>query len=275
MQVITAEYAGVCWGVKRALDMVEDAASQGGATYTLGPLIHNPQVVDQLETQGVKAIDDAANVSQGTVVLRTHGVHPSVVTTIKSRGLGMVDATCPHVTKAQQTAKRLTEAGYTVLVVGRAAHPEVQGIVGHAHDKAIVVGDVSDIPEHLSDPVGIVVQTTEEVEKLDVIVAELESRGIHPEVHNTICSATSQRQDAAARLAQTVDAMIIIGGKNSSNTTHLYEICKSFCPQSFHIEQLSEIQDGWFEGVERIGVTAGASTPDNQIAPVIEYLQAL
>ncbi|MDK7723606.1 4-hydroxy-3-methylbut-2-enyl diphosphate reductase [Slackia exigua] len=275
MKVVRAEHAGVCYGVERALDMVRDAMDGDEDVFTIGPLIHNPRVVAQLKDHGVESIEGPADVDHGIVVLRTHGVEPSVVEELDERGLSSIDATCPHVSRAQKAAADFAAQGMTVLVIGRASHPEVRGICAHAAGSAVVVADASEIPADIAGPVGIVVQTTENKSKLDKVVADLRGRGIEPVVKNTICSATRKRQDAAADLADKVDALVVIGGKNSSNTTHLFEICRAHCSRSYHIETEDEIDPAWFDGVEAVGVTAGASTPDEQIEAVVARIESL
>lgn len=275
MRVVRAKHAGVCYGVERALDMAVAAMMDEDDTYTLGPLIHNPTVVKQLEEQGVKAAKCVDDIESGIVVIRSHGVEPHVPQQLKDKGLTVIDATCPHVAKAQRSAGELRDAGGTVVVIGRAEHPEVKGLCGHAGERAVVVADVDELPDELIEPVGIVVQTTESKEKLDSVVEAIRARGIEPVVKNTICFATRQRQNSAADLADEVDAIVVIGGKNSSNTTHLYDICKAHCERSYFIEHVDEIDPAWFEGCETVGVTAGASTPDDQICAVVDYLETL
>lgn len=275
MRVIRAKHAGVCYGVERALDMAVVAMMDEEDTYTLGPLIHNPTVVKQLEEQGVVAAESVDDIDGGIVVIRSHGVEPHVMQELKDKGLTVIDATCPHVAKAQRSAGELRDAGGTVVVIGRAEHPEVKGLCGHAGDRAVVVADVDELPADLIEPVGVVVQTTESKEKLDAVVDAIRARGIEPVVKNTICFATRQRQNSAADLADEVDAIVVIGGKNSSNTTHLYDICKAHCDRSYFIERVEEIDSVWFAGCETVGVTAGASTPDDQICAVVDYLETL
>ncbi len=275
MRVVRAKHAGVCYGVERALDMAVAAMMDEDDTYTLGPLIHNPTVVKQLEEQGVKAAKCVDDIESGIVVIRSHGVEPHVLQQLKDKGLTVIDATCPHVAKAQRSAGELRDAGGTVVVIGRAEHPEVKGLCGHAGERAVVVADVDELPDELIEPVGIVVQTTESKETLNAVVEAIRARGIEPVVKNTICFATRQRQNSAADLADEVDAIVVIGGKNSSNTTHLYDICKAHCERSYFIERVDEIDPAWFEGCETVGVTAGASTPDDQICAVVDYLETL
>ncbi len=277
MQVILAKFAGACYGVQRALDMVDDLLSEDAKVTTLGPLIHNPQVVSKLESQGVKVSHDAAGIDGGTVVIRSHGVTPQVRSELERRGLEVADATCPHVARAQAGAAELASLGCRVLVVGEAGHPEVEGLVAYARESgaaADVVLGAEDIPHGLYDPIGVVVQTTQTRENLDGIISELEARGLHPIVKDTICSATRRRQKTAYELASKVDAMVVIGGRNSSNTTRLSEICAQVCPRTFHIETADEVRGLALEGCESIGITAGASTPEDQIAEVASILEA-
>lgn len=275
MNVIRAKHAGVCYGVERALDMAVAAMMDEDKTYTLGPLIHNPKVVEELRERGVEVAESVDELDEGIVVIRSHGVEPQVLSTLREKGLTVIDATCPHVAKAQRSAGELRDAGGTVIVIGRAEHPEVKGLCGHAGARAVVVADASELPETLEEPVGIVVQTTESKEKLDAVVEAVRTRGIEPEVKNTICFATRQRQNSAAALAEEVDAIVVIGGKNSSNTTHLFNICKVHCDRSFFVESAEELDPSLFDGCQTVGVTAGASTPDDQIEAVVDYLESL
>ena len=275
MQVVRAKHAGVCYGVERALDMAEAAMLDEEDTFTLGPLIHNPEVVKKLEAHGVHVADSEDDIQSGIVIIRSHGVEPQVLKRLHEKGLVVIDATCPHVAKAQRSAAELRDMGGTVVVIGRAEHPEVKGLCGHAGDAAVVVADASELPAELKEPVGVVVQTTESKEKLASVVDAIRARGIEPVVKDTVCFATRQRQEAAATLAEEVDAIVVIGGKNSSNTTHLYEICKKHCERSYFIESVSELDPAWFSSCECVGVTAGASTPDSQIQSVVDYLELL
>ena len=275
MNVIRARHAGVCYGVERALDMATAAMMDEDTTYTLGPLIHNPKVVEELKANGVVVANSIDDIDQGIVVIRSHGVEPCVIKQLSEKGLTIVDATCPHVAKAHRAAEKLREAGGTVLVIGRADHPEVMGIRAHAGDAAVVIAGPEELPENLVEPVGVVVQTTQSKEKLEAVVAALEARGIQPNVKNTICFATRRRQESAESLAKEVEAMVVIGGKNSSNTTHLYEICARHCDRAYFVENVDELSADMFEGCQTVGVTAGASTPDNQIREVIDYLETL
>lgn len=282
MEVIRASCAGACYGVERALKLVwqaigdeQQCASAARPVFTLGPLIHNPQVVAELEDSGVHAVSSLDEIEQGILVIRSHGVPPLLIEQAKSKGLSVIDATCPHVSKVQQAAQDLHEQGYTVLIVGEVGHPEVEGIFAYAGEDALAVRTVDELPDKLpSEQIGVVVQTTKSQTTLAALVEELRRRGLDPLVKNTICLSTKQRQRAAEELAKRVDAMVVIGGKNSSNTTRLYEICRESCPQTFHVESAAELDPLWFIGVSNVGVTAGASTPEEQITAVISKLES-
>ena len=278
MLVVLAENAGACYGVQRALDMANDAVREGGRVCTLGPLIHNPGVVADLERHGVRVALDVSEIEGDTVIIRSHGVTPDVLDAVRASGLKVVDATCPHVARAQKAAAELATAGCRVIVVGEPGHPEVEGLRVYAKREGMKVDVVSapeDVPDDLHAPIGIVVQTTQRRENLEAVVDAVRAKGIDPIVKRTICSATRLRQDAAAKLAGDVDAIVVIGGRNSSNTTRLAEICSAACPRTFHVESPDDLQAAWFDGCEVVGVTAGASTPENQIQAVIERLEAL
>ena len=278
MRVVRARNAGACYGVQRALDMALAAVEGGGAASTLGPLIHNPQVVADLAARGVRAVEHVEDVHAGSIVIRSHGVTPAVRRAAASRGLPVVDATCPHVARAQKAAAQLGKRLGRVVVVGEAGHPEVEGLVACAREagaEVFVAARPADLPACLREPVGVVVQTTQTRAALDAVEAALRTRGVNPEVKNTICSATSQRQEAAAELAGEVDAIVVVGGRNSSNTTRLADICAASCPRTYHIESPDEVDPAWFAGCECVGVTAGASTPEAHIAAVVARLEAL
>lgn len=276
MKVQVARHAGICYGVERALKLAEEAVATGRGVHSLGPLIHNPQAVEALRARGVEVAACVEEAPEGILVIRTHGVDPGLIEQAREMGLDVVDATCPFVSSAQQAAAQLKADGYTVLIVGEADHPEVEGIVAHTGGDAIVVEEVADIPARLgSRKVGIVVQTTQSLERLNQVVSALLPRVSELKVHNTICSATGKRQQSAEELARGVDVMVVVGGHNSGNTTRLAEICRTVNSRVHQVETADELQPGWFEGVETVGVTAGASTPDEQMAGVVAAIEAL
>lgn len=278
MKVVLAENAGACYGVQRALDMAHEASEGQGKVYTLGPLIHNPGVVADLEARGVFVAEDAGEVDEGTIIIRSHGVTPEVYEAVEARGLPIVDATCPHVARAQKAAAELARQGCRVIVVGEEGHPEVEGLKAYAKRegaKVDVVSSADDVPGDLHAPIGVVVQTTQRRENLDAVVKAVQEQGIDPIVKRTICLATRHRQDSAAELATEVDAIVVIGGRNSSNTTRLAEICAAACERTHHVESVDELDPAWFEGCTSVGVTAGASTPEDQIKAVIDRLHSI
>ena len=268
-EVIVAREAGACFGVERALEMVRKTAEASeGAVYTLGPLIHNPIVVDELAKMGVTAVDGPEVDAGSTLVLRTHGVPPQVEESAQKAGAHVIDATCPFVKRAHRAAQRLESEGYQLLVLGEAGHPEVEGIVGHA-PSATVVGSAQELEGmDLRRKVGVVVQTTQSKENLRALVSQLVGKVEELRVLDTICEATAGHQGACAELAQTADVMIVVGGKNSANTTRLAEIARGLCERTYHIQTPQELQTRWFEGASRIGISAGASTPASHIQAV-------
>lgn len=281
-QIEIAKQAGACYGVERALKMVREAVAQAQSegkakaeVHTLGPLIHNPQVVAELEAQGVTVVDSPAQRPGSTLVMRTHGVTPQVEQAARDAGVHILDATCPYVKKAHLAAERLSREGYQVIIVGEEGHPEVEGTLGHAPE-ALVINDASEVEGvEVARRVGVVVQTTQTRACLEAVVGRLLGMAEETRIINTICDATTERQNAAAELASRADAMVIIGGRNSANTTHLAEICAAHCPQTHHIETADELDASWFAGAALIGITAGASTPGEQIESVRARIQGL
>ena len=276
-QVVVAEQAGACYGVERALQMVREAAAapHQGPIHTLGPLIHNPTVVRELAEAGVTVVEDAHVEPNSTLVLRTHGVTPQVEEEARAAGAQVLDATCPFVKRAHRAAQRLEREGYQVLVVGETGHPEVEGTVGHA-PTATVVGSAAELDGiTLARKVGVVVQTTQAEANLRAVVAALVGRADEIRVIDTICEATSGHQGACAKLAREADVMVVIGGRNSANTTHLSDIARELCPRTHHIETPDELEAAWFEGAALVGITAGASTPASQIEAVRTTIEQL
>jgi 4-hydroxy-3-methylbut-2-enyl diphosphate reductase len=276
MRIEVARHAGVCYGVERALKLAEEAAARGVEVHTLGPLIHNPQAVAELKERGVGVAATLDEAVDGILVIRSHGVDPSIIEQARNRGLEVIDATCPFVSAAHTCARELAEEGLSVIIVGEEDHPEVEGIMAHAGGTALIVEDVADLPERLpSRKIGVVVQTTQSLARLTEIVVALLPRVSELRVCNTICSATAKRQLSAKELARTVDVMVVVGGHNSGNTTRLAEICAAVNPRTHHVETADEIEPGWFDGAQSVGITAGASTPDAQVAGVVAAIESL
>src|ERR671920_931802 len=278
MQVLLAEEYGFCFGVERAVEMVEDALSQGATVRTLGPLIHNTQEIQRLESHGVATIDTPSDVEgEVTAVIRAHGVTPQVQRELEARAAHVVDATCPFVTKVQKLAERAAAEGRDVVVVGNPDHPEMIGVVGYAPAHSRVVRDASEVAAlpPLHAPL-VVSQTTLKLSTfLEAAEAVRAKADAEPQVVNTICSATRDRQDAARALAGMVDVFYIIGGKHSSNSIKLLAVCREQCERSFLIETPDEIDAADLGGAERVGVTAGASTPNWLIEQVVSRLREI
>lgn len=273
MEVILADAAGFCFGVKRALSLTNQVLSEidpAIPVYTLGPLIHNPQVVAQLEAKGVQVLERPGDASSGAVIVRSHGVAPKVLEELQELSCDVVDATCPFVQRAMRWAEQLSDEGYQVIVVGDRLHPEVQAILGYAGETAQVVSDPQEIRElPIASRVGVIAQTTQSVQNFKACVDELVGKVEDLKTFDTICTATEQRQKSARELAAKVDVMVVIGGRNSANTKRLAEICKEQGTATYHIETPDELQRQWFAGARRAGVTAGASTPDWLIEGVL------
>ncbi len=278
MEILVAKNAGFCFGVKRAIDIaiqtVEDAQ---GPVFTLGPLIHNEREVERLSSRGIRVIDSLEEVDSGDVlVIRSHGLSPKTIDQANAKGLKVVDATCPFVKKAQRLAEMMTKEGYTLFIVGDKDHPEVNALMGYADGKGIVVGD----PGLLDDlgyveKAGVLTQTTQSVKNLHKVVDILLTKCRELRLFNTICTATENRQKTALDMAEEVEAMVVVGGKNSANTTRLAALCRSAGIPSYHIEGAQELRAEWFANLKTVGVTAGASTPNWIIEEVIGRMKDL
>lgn len=276
MEIFVAKHAGFCFGVKRALQLAEKASRDFGEIYSLGPLIHNPQEVERLNGMGVKWVNELQEVVGNQVIIRSHGVAPQILSDAKEKKMKIIDATCPFVKRAQGFAKELTSQSYKVVVVGDANHPEVEGIVGWANHSAIVVEtaeQAQQIPQ--SERIGVIAQTTQLPQNFQNIVEILKKKTGNIKVYNTICHATAERQEAAANLAAQVDLMIVIGGLNSANTQKLARICKETGTATYHVEKASQIDIAWLKGVGKVGITAGASTPDWIIEEVLQKMMEI
>lgn len=276
MQIYLAKEMGFCSGVKRAIKIAEQALKELKGVSSLGPIVHNRQVVSRLENQGLKVVESLEEVGEGPVFIPSHGVGPEVLRELEERGLKLIDATCPIVRRAQKVAQRLHRENFQVLVFGEAHHSEVRGIISWAGGEAIAAlkaPQISPPPHRL----GVLSQTTQSLMRFNQFLAELLSSNlaqlVELRIFNTICDATSKRQAAALELAGQVDQMIVIGGYDSANTNRLAELCSSIVP-TLHIESATELDPGNLKA-ERIGITAGASTPDWVIQEVVEKLKGL
>ncbi|MBE9536218.1 MAG: 4-hydroxy-3-methylbut-2-enyl diphosphate reductase [Proteobacteria bacterium] len=277
MQIIITQNAGFCFGVERATKIAFDASKElDGDIYTLGPIIHNPQVVRSLEKKGIVAKKSLDDIKGGTVIIRSHGVTAEVLKSAEEKNLKTLDATCPFVKKAQKRVEKLSEEGYTVLVVGDAKHPEVQGIVSYASGDVYVAANVEEL-ENLPhvEKLGIVAQTTQSQNNFNQIVDACMEKAREIKICNTICDATAVRQSESTNLAGRVDCMIVIGGLSSANTKRLASLCLEIQPNTHHIESAEEIGRSWFDGVGKVGITAGASTPSDVIEDVKKTIEAI
>ena len=270
MEIIVAKTAGFCFGVKRAVDMVYNNTDKE-KVYTYGPIIHNEQVVSDLEKKGVKMLPDrkaVSNADNGTVIIRAHGILEEDYSYIRDCGHEIVDATCPFVLKIHKIVKEAAENNKAVVIIGDKNHPEVQGIKSCAGEDSVVIKSVEEAEKYLilhqndEKELVIVSQTTFNYNKFQDIVEIFRKKVYHKSnVLNTICNATEERQQEAADIASRVDAMLVIGGRNSSNTQKLYEICSSICKNTFFIETADDIDYSLLSGFNKVGITAGASTP--------------
>ncbi|NOY52261.1 MAG: 4-hydroxy-3-methylbut-2-enyl diphosphate reductase [Deltaproteobacteria bacterium] len=277
MEILLAAQAGFCFGVKRAIKMTYDTARENdGEVGTIGPLIHNPQVVARLEEMGVHPVEGVKEFQGETLIIRSHGVPPSVYEEAEGAGVRLVDATCPFVKNAQDYASLLRKEGYRVVIVGDRNHPEVQGIMAYAGERASVTVDAEDL-RGLGKVrrIGVIAQTTIPLERFQRVVGRCLEIAGEVKVFNTICDATRVRQEEAQSIARKVDLMLVVGGRNSGNTTRLAELCRETGTRTLHLETVKEVDPAWLAGVEKVGITAGASTPEWIIREVVDKLHDL
>ena len=280
MEVMLAKSAGFCFGVKRAVEQVYEQVEKGGKNiYTYGPIIHNEEVVKDLEKKGVRVIgtkEELKQLSEGTVIIRSHGVAKEIYTIIEEKGLVCVDATCPFVKRIHTIVEKESREGKKILIIGNEKHPEVEGIKGWALNGADVIESVKEAEDFRtgeSEKICIVSQTTFNYNKFKELVEIFRKKGYSISVANTICSATEERQTEAKEIAALVDVMIVIGGTHSSNSRKLYEICKGECERTYFIQTLDDLHLEVPKAVRLIGITAGASTPNNIIEEVQNYVR--
>ena len=280
MNVILAESAGFCFGVQRAVDVVNKQIEEGdGFLYTYGPIIHNEEVVKEFESHGVQVMDEdrIETYAPGTVIIRSHGITKEVEEKLNANGHNVIDATCPFVKKIHRIVDEHSKNGEYIVVIGNPDHPEVRGIVGWINgDNYQVISDeasATDFSVNSDTEICIVSQTTFNHNKFQELVEIIKQKGYHIIVLNTICDATNKRQVEAAEIASKVDAMVVIGSKNSSNTQKLYEICKTRCNNTYYIQTADDFQPSGLSSIESVGITAGASTPNNIIEEVQKKCQ--
>ncbi|MBE5915417.1 MAG: 4-hydroxy-3-methylbut-2-enyl diphosphate reductase [Pseudobutyrivibrio ruminis] len=280
MDVILAKSAGFCFGVQRAVDVVEKQIQEGdGFLYTYGPIIHNEEVVKEFEKHGVQVMDEdrIEAYAPGTVIIRSHGITKAVEEKLNELGHNVIDATCPFVKKIHKAVDEHSKAGEFIVIIGNPDHPEVKGIVGwiNGNNYKVIPDEetAKDFSVNSSQDICIVSQTTFNHNKFQELVEIINQKGYHIIVLNTICDATNKRQVEAAEIASKVDAMVVIGSKNSSNTQKLYEICKTRCNDTYYIQTADDFQSSDLSSIESVGITAGASTPNNIIEEVQKKCQ--
>ncbi|MDA3076735.1 4-hydroxy-3-methylbut-2-enyl diphosphate reductase [Campylobacter sp. JMF_04 NA10] len=274
MRIEMAKSYGFCFGVKRAIKIAENA----GEASTIGELIHNAEEINRLRQNfGVKTLKDASEVSdEKKLIIRTHGIQKEDLTRLREQNKELIDATCPFVTKPQQIVEKMSDEGYDIVIFGDSNHPEVKGVKSYAKGRVFVVLEPSELDEiKLNSKVAVVSQTTKKIENFVKIVDYLMQKSREVRIFNTICNATLENQEAAAKLAKKADIMIIVGGKNSSNTKQLFLISQSFCKDSYLIENEDEIEQIWFKNKNLCGISAGASTPDWIIKKVVEKIEKI
>lgn len=272
--LIVAKTAGFCMGVKRAVDMTLELINKSeGPVYTYGPLIHNPQIIELLAKKGVVVLEKTDTPKEGTIVIRTHGISPSMRKKLESCGINISDATCPFVKNVQRIIEEYSKKGYTILIVGDKGHAEVDSYMGYADNKGIVISSVDELDKQdIQGKVCVVSQTTQDKRRFNEIIDRLRNMDIELAIFDTICNATSKRQEEALEISNKVDAMIVVGGKNSANTLRLAEICKSTDTPTYFIERPEELNLGELSRYATIGITAGASTAKETIQEVVDYI---
>jgi 4-hydroxy-3-methylbut-2-enyl diphosphate reductase len=281
MQIRKAKETGFCFGVKRALKILEEALQEYGEIETLGRMVHNQQMVNNLSKRGVRVVENLDCVQGNTVVIPSHGVPPQVVEELKARRLGIIDTTCPIVRKAQLTVKELSERGFGVIIFGDPDHPEVKGMLGWAGERGIatlnteMISKFDKLPRHL----GLLSQTTRDPAQFAHFANNFVNLFL-PQIGelrivNTLCDVCKRRQATAMELARKVDLMIVVGGQNSANTRCLAEVCSSMGVETHHVETAAEIEDSWLKGRNLVGVTTGTSTPDQVIQEVMLKLEKI
>jgi len=281
VEILLAKEMGFCWGVRRAVSMMEKAASERGSVISLGPIVHNPQVVAALAEKGVQVTSSIDGVSGVPLAIAAHGVGPKVLEEVKAKGLEIIDTTCPIVTRSQRWAKRMAEDGFTVIVYGDADHREVEGVLSWAQGNGIALTeeDLDSLPQDLSARVAIIPQTTQSPARFAAFIGRLLGERLAQiselQVVNTLCNVTASQQAAARELAREVELVLVIGGHNSANSRHLAEACREAGTETHHIETAAELEAQWLTERERLGITAGASTPDWAVEEVVRCVRGL
>jgi 4-hydroxy-3-methylbut-2-enyl diphosphate reductase len=282
MQILRASEMGFCFGVRRAVEIMEEAVRERGTLVSLGSVVHNPQVVEKLRSEGLEVITDVSQAGDKPVAITAHGVGQEVIANLEASGVEIIDTTCPIVTRSQQWAKRLTEEGFAVVIFGDPDHKEVRGVKGWASGHVLIVAsedEVALLPDDFPSRVGVLSQTTETEARFASFVKKLFEVNIDRiselRVLNTLCHATTSQQSATMHLASQVSLIIVVGGRDSANTRHLAAVARECRVETYHVESAGEILPDWLAGHDRVGVTAGASTPDFVVDQVVTRLEQL
>jgi len=272
MKIYRARHGGFCFGVKRAIKIAVEASKKADGVCSLGPLIHNSLAVEDLRSKGITPVERINDIGgKQVVIIRSHGVAPDVLKKLQSMNCDIIDATCPRVRRAQRYVERLIYEGYYVVIIGEKDHPEVKGLLGYGGQHTTIYKDRMRLRKK---KIGVVPQTTLNQARFNEAVADLMANVIEMKIYNTICRETALRINEAKKLAEKADMMIVVGGKNSANTTRLYQICRKL-RRSYHIESANELKRSWFKDVESVGITAGASTPKAQVDEVVKKIRKM
>jgi len=276
MEVIIAKNSGLCYGVKRALRLARNTRKRKTEkVFTFGDLIHNPQVISDLEKMGIHSVDDLGQIAEGTVIIRSHGVSPKIYKALDNKKIEIVDATCPIVKKIQKLVEALAEKEEEIIIVGNKKHPEIKGLIGYSREKGIIIeneGQARNLPAKKRR--AVLAQSTQDLFLFIAVVSALIERTEELNVYNTICQSTQTRQKSASELASCVDTLFIIGGKNSSNTKKLYQISKRILPQTYLIEKADQITPNMVKNAKKIGLSGGASTPPEAIQEAVAEIKS-
>lgn len=274
MKIILDKKAGFCFGVRRAIDLTEEEIKKSSKVYTFGPIIHNPQEVERLKRIGVNVVNELNDYIKGTVVIRTHGISPKEYEKLKEKCEKIIDGTCPLVKRSHEVVSKFKKEGLRIIIIGDKNHPEVKALMGYAGDNAIIIKDkntLNGLP--IGGKVGVLAQTTLSKENVQEILSYLATKVVEMHYYNTLCAVTLNQKKSAESLSKQVDVMIIVGGKNSSNTTKLAEVCKKSLERTYLIESADELDINWFKKDDTVGITGGASTPQWVLEEVIEALE--
>ncbi|HIE44442.1 MAG TPA: 4-hydroxy-3-methylbut-2-enyl diphosphate reductase [Candidatus Omnitrophica bacterium] len=273
MEVTVAKHAGFCFGVKRAVRIALDAA-KSKRVYTLGPLIHNPPMVEEMRKKGAIPLSNLKDLDKGSVIIPSHGISPQVLKRIESRVEEIIDATCPFVKSAREEAIKLDRECEQLIIVGDREHPEIKGILPFLRDTVLVVRKASEIPDKSFSSCGIIAQTTMSESIFKHVVSRILSCSREVKIINTICDATRKRQSSTLELLRNVEVMIVVGGHNSANTRRLLEVCRRRKKPAYQVEDDTELRDEWFRNCQKVGVTAGASTPSWMIERILQKISS-